>query len=247
MRDSEILGRSTELECQLAFTKLNIVLSQPITPDSRYDYIADINNKLYKIQCKSSILDNDGKSIIFGTKTTGRGAEGNYQHCYTEDEVDFFYTCYNGISYLVPLSETGRSCKTLRFESDSNNPSINWAKDYELSYILKTKLNYEFDNSYLFDNRKKQSENELNHCIDCGVTISPKATRCNLCAHKLAYKTEHPNREELKNMIRTMPFTTIANQYGVSDKAVSKWCIAENLPSRKTDIKKITDEEWEKL
>ena len=50
MRDTEILGRTTELECQLAFTKLNIVISQPITPDSRYDYIADIDNKLYRIE-----------------------------------------------------------------------------------------------------------------------------------------------------------------------------------------------------
>ena len=70
MRDAEILGRTTEIECQLAFTKLNIVISQPITPDSRYDYIVDINNKLYRIQCKTSILDTDEQSITFRCEST---------------------------------------------------------------------------------------------------------------------------------------------------------------------------------
>jgi hypothetical protein len=48
-------------------------------------------------------------------------------------------------------------------------------------------------------------------------------------------------------MIRTTPFTTIAKQYGVSDKAVSKWCKSENLPYRKKDIKSYSDEEWNLL
>ena len=56
MRESELLGLTTELQCQLAFSKLNIVLSKPITQDSRYDYIADINGELIRIQCKTCIL-----------------------------------------------------------------------------------------------------------------------------------------------------------------------------------------------
>jgi hypothetical protein len=42
-------------------------------------------------------------------------------------------------------------------------------------------------------------------------------------------------------MIRTMPFTHIAKQFNVSDKAISKWCIAMNLPSRKKEINSISD------
>ena len=53
--------------------------------------------------------------------------------------------------------------------------------------------------------------------------------------------------EELKNLIRTTPFTIIATQYGVSDKTISKWCEAEGLPSRKKDINSYSNTEWEKI
>lgn len=248
MRDTEILGRTTEIECQLAFTKLNIVVSQPITQDSRYDYIVDINNKLYRIQCKTAILNNDENSIIFGTKTTGRGANGNYQHSYSEDEIDYFYTFYNNISYLVPIREAkSGSSKTLRFKAKENHPNISWAKDYELSTVLKRDFDYEFNNDYLFINRKRVSEKELNHCIDCGVIITQNAIRCNACQNKNQQIVQRPNRKELKEMIRNIPFTKIGQQYGVNDNAIRKWCKADNLPSTKTDINKYSDKEWEEL
>jgi len=59
--------------------------------------------------------------------------------------------------------------------------------------------------------------------------------------------TVRPSREELKKLIRTTAFTKIAEQYGVSDNAIRKWCIAEHLPSKKTEIKKYTDIEWAQI
>lgn len=90
--------------------------------------------------------------------------------------------------------------------------------------------------------RKRKSKT---YCIQCGKEISDGAERCVQCLGLLHRKVEHPSRQELKNMIRTIPFTTIAKQYGVSDKAISKWCINEKLPSKKSEIRKYTDEEWE--
>jgi hypothetical protein len=43
------------------------------------------------------------------------------------------------------------------------------------------------------------------------------------------------------------PFTTIAKEYGVSDNAVRKWCDFYNLPRKKGEISKYTNEDWVKV
>jgi len=86
-----------------------------------------------------------------------------------------------------------------------------------------------------------------NYCKMCGKAILPQSTYCTEC-RKIAERTvERPSREEFKQMIRTIPFTQLGIQFGVSDKAISKWCKAYNLPSTKREIKSYSDEEWEKI
>lgn len=84
-------------------------------------------------------------------------------------------------------------------------------------------------------------------CEDCGKYISKNAKYCPECAAKHSRIVERPTREELKKLIRTIPFTKIGEKYGVSDNAIRKWCKVENLPTKKTDIKKYNDKEWELL
>jgi hypothetical protein len=57
-------------------------------------------------------------------------------------------------------------------------------------------------------------------------------------------KVKRPAREELKSLIRNTSFLAIGRQYGVSDKAVKKWCVAVGLPYKTREIKSMTDEEW---
>ena len=55
------------------------------------------------------------------------------------------------------------------------------------------------------------------------------------------------NREELKSMIRNMSFVQIGKHFNVSDNAIRKWCDKYHLPRKTTEIRKYTDEEWEKI
>lgn len=55
------------------------------------------------------------------------------------------------------------------------------------------------------------------------------------------------DRDTLKSLIRTTPFTTIAKKYEVSDNSIRRWCKKYGLPSTKREIQKYSDEEWEKL
>lgn len=107
--------------------------------------------------------------------------------------------------------------------------------------------NYQLDTTN--GKNKQHKEHKLNYCIDCGTQISRTAIRCLKCSNKArtSEQVEQISREELKNLIRTTPFTQIGKQYNVSDNAVRKWCDKYNLPRKATDIKKISDDDWGKI
>lgn len=90
--------------------------------------------------------------------------------------------------------------------------------------------------NYAGGNRKKRE----NHCKDCGKVISPKSTYCAKCAAKKKNRRKvenRPSKEELLDMVLHLPFTKIAENYGVSDKAIVKWCRAYGIPSTRKEIK----------
>ena len=70
--------------------------------------------------------------IIFNKATN---TKKTIRKTYSEDEVDFFYTCFNGESYLIPIAEiAGKTTFRIRYEYPSNNQKqgIHLASDYEL-------------------------------------------------------------------------------------------------------------------
>ena len=103
-------------------------------------------------------------------------------------------------------------------------------------------------NSQLETTNARNPYHKKYYCQDCGKLISNGSTYCIECAHKYQQIVERPDRETLKQLIRNIPFTTIAKQYGnVSDNAIRKWCIAVGLPTKQKEIKSYSDEEWENL
>lgn len=136
MKENNIKGTITELQCQMDFISRGYLVSQPIIADSKYDFIVDIKNHLYKIQCKSATLSQDESFINLKTKMTNiRTMKDSY---YSSTDIDYFYTTYDGTSYLIPVEKAGHGDTRLRFfSSNAQNPNIRWAKDYELDKIIK--------------------------------------------------------------------------------------------------------------
>lgn len=137
MLDTKQKGNLTELQCITSFYELGYAVSIPYGDCERYDFIADIDGKLIKIQVKTSrVIDEEG-TIKFSCRSTRSNASGCYNRQYTADEVDCFATYHNGICYLVPIEECS-SEKKLRFLPPKNNQKvgINYAKDYELKSQL---------------------------------------------------------------------------------------------------------------
>lgn len=132
-------GNLTELQCITSFYELGYQVSIPYGENSRYDFIADINGKLIRVQCKTShIVDNNG-SIEFATRSSRTNATRNIQRTYTADEIDYFCTYWQGKCYLIPVNETASSSKKLRFNAPKNGQKvgITYAYDYELKSQLE--------------------------------------------------------------------------------------------------------------
>ena len=94
---------------------------------------------------------------------------------------------------------------------------------------------------------KEHDSNYRNKCLKCGTLITNNSTYCTKCSREKFYRCEHPDRDTLKNLIRTKPFTKIGEMFGVSDNAVRKWCDSYGLPRRTRDIKSYSDEGWDKI
>lgn len=69
-------------------------------------------------------------------------------------------------------------------------------------------------------------------CLYCGklLTSPDQVTYCSQqCSQLASRRTVRPSKEELEKMIWTKPTSQIAKDFGVSDKAVEKWCKAYGI------------------
>lgn len=135
---SNFKGSISELQCILAFTELGYQVSLPFGGQARYDFIADINGKLIRVQVKSAKKISDESFMI--ECRNSHYLHGHHTHTkYGEDEIDYFATFNKGKCYLIAISNCG-STKTFRYALPSNGikSTINLAKDYELEEVIKT-------------------------------------------------------------------------------------------------------------
>lgn len=120
--------------------------------------------------------------------------------------------------------------------------------DINIKYSDLIQQPQQLDNIIWKQKEQKSKDQKKNYCIDCGIQISKLATRCPKCANKKRQIiTKQFTREELKQLIRTKPFTQIGADYHVSDNAIRKWCDKFNLPRTKKEINSYSDEEWQKI
>lgn len=122
------------------------------------------------------------------------------------------------------------------------------------------------DNCDLLERKKDVAKKLINLCSVCKQIKTQKYFKICPCCKKEYYpthsnqkycsyecsakgqqKVNRPEREELKQLIRTTSFLEIGRRFGVSDNAVRKWCDRYNLPRKVTEIKKFSDLEWNKI
>lgn len=144
MKDETLIkGDVNELRCMLAFEEKGYCVSIPFDGSSKYDFVADVEGKLLRIQCKSSHYYKDDTSIAFSCSCSTTNTQKTVRHTYSKQQIDYFMTTFGSYVFLVPVEETTNSDKILRLKEPKNNQieTINIASDYLFDNILCSILN----------------------------------------------------------------------------------------------------------
>lgn len=107
-------------------------------------------------------------------------------------------------------------------------------------------------NDIYFDSDLIAHATRINHtCTICGKNIPRNNLYCIECYKKYIqpYKMVKANitRDTLKEKIRNETFVDIAKEYGVTDNGIRKWCKKFGLPTKSSEIKRYTDDEWKNI
>lgn len=137
--NSKQKGNITELETMLAFLKQGYNVLTPYGDCERYDFVVDSGERFFKVQAKTSHSDDDGASFKFSCRSCSRKEGKTISHPYTNEEIDYFVTTFNGKTYVIPVEECGSVDKRLRILPTKNGQvrGITWAEHYELEEVVK--------------------------------------------------------------------------------------------------------------
>lgn len=127
--------------------------------------------------------------------------------------------CHREIHYQISEAKINQKISIIQ-EKYKNN--INQLLETEITENYIEKLNKKKNKSQSQKILKKE------HFCKCGNKRNKNSKKCLSC-----YRVEHANniplQKDLEKLIWEKPTTHIAKDYGVSDKAVDKWCKKYNI------------------
>lgn len=155
MDNTLIRGDINELQCILDFQKRGYYCSIPFSGSCRYDLIVDINDKLYKIQCKASSYSEDEGVLKMSATRSTTNTQKTVKYTYSEKEVDYFYTSWKEYGFLIPINEVSTE-KYLRVKPPKNGiqSTMSIASDYLIDNVIQsittqTPIKKYFDNRFI--------------------------------------------------------------------------------------------------
>ena len=136
-------GTSTELHCILDLTNLGIRCLKPVDESSKYDVVADLNGRFIRIQCKTAswVTDTVEEKVAFSISTCCQttNTKKTTRYKYSKNDIDYFYTWFEGQGYLVSIEEATGVTFRWRYEYPKSNQrqGIHIANDYKIEEVLK--------------------------------------------------------------------------------------------------------------
>lgn len=131
-------GAIAETAIAHAAVKLWIGVSRPLA-DLRYDFIFDVGDRLWRVQCKWAVRQDE--VVLVRCYTNRRTRDGMLTRRYADGEIDAFAAYCQELDrcYFLPFDVFGgRRVVHLRLAPSRNNQQtgIHWAKDWEFDATL---------------------------------------------------------------------------------------------------------------
>lgn len=136
-------GLITELHCMQDITNLGYECLQPISDSSKYDVVLEIKGHFYRIQCKTATWAKDtmdlNTAFEIRTYSMTTNTKKNIRYKYSAEQIDYFYTWFNGQGYLVSINEATGTTFRWRYEYPKNGQKqgIHIADNYKIEEVLK--------------------------------------------------------------------------------------------------------------
>lgn len=73
-------------------------------------------------------------------------------------------------------------------------------------------------------------------CSECGKPVSRGQTICRKCSSLKSRKVTRPNVLDFAKMVKEIGFTGVGRKYGLSGKAVQKWCDEYKIPHTRKEL-----------
>ena len=130
MCNSKAVGDETEARAISKLISCGYSVSIPFGDNDKYDLVVDTGDDLYRIQCKTG-WSNKADTFRFNTHSQTT-KDGVYHEDTYQGAIDAFLVYYpeKDQFYWIGAADATEQKMELRFESEIDHPSINWAAAY---------------------------------------------------------------------------------------------------------------------
>ena len=136
--EKQIKGITTELICMQKFIELGYIVSIPYGNNSRYDLLVDNGKTIWRIQCKTASLNDNGSYTVQTCNKVSTTTQRKTKH-YTKEQIDFIASMIENQVVIIPVELIENStCKSFRVELPKygTKSNCNLIKDFTIEKYL---------------------------------------------------------------------------------------------------------------
>lgn len=136
--EKQIKGITTELICMQKFIELGYIVSIPYGNNSRYDLLVDNGKTIWRIQCKTASLNDNGSYTVQTCNKVSTTTQRKTKH-YTKEQIDFIASIIENQVVIIPVELIENStCKSFRVELPKygTKSNCNLIKDFTIEKYL---------------------------------------------------------------------------------------------------------------